>query len=97
MRVRVKENQKVYIYNKLYKEGQEFTLVDVHGLKDWDGQKGKPLHLTPENQFSASSMELVDPNDAPRVAKKLKAAAPESIKEYSERKPLKAPAIPEVK
>lgn len=58
MRVRVKEEKSGFIYGVLRTEGKEFTLKPVkHSTKKDD--KGKPVIISVEDQFSENWMEEV--------------------------------------
>jgi hypothetical protein len=64
MKVRVKEGEKGFYGNKLYREGEEFTLVKREHSRNKD-DKGKPVVITPEQQFSEKWMEKVNPGPKP--------------------------------
>jgi len=59
MKVRVKKDQKGFIYGSLRREGAEFTLKSYDHPKKLD-DKGKPLVVSIDSQFSSIWMEKLD-------------------------------------
>lgn len=59
MKVRVKQGQKGFIYDSMRREGDEFTLESFKHPRKLD-EKGEPLVVSVEDQFSRTWMEKVD-------------------------------------
>lgn len=60
--MKVRATQVGYIYHRRRREGEVFELKTIKGHKqDKDGRL-KPIEITPEQQFSARWMEVVDGN-----------------------------------
>jgi len=64
MKVRVKAGKKGFIYGSLRKEGAEFTLKSFNHPRKVD-DKGAPLVVTAEQQFSNNWMEKIAPAKKP--------------------------------
>lgn len=68
MKVRVKQSKTGFIYGSLRAEGKEFSLKPVeHSVKK--DEKGNPLIITPEDQFSDEWMEKVKSPGRPKIEK----------------------------
>ena len=72
MKVRVKKDQKGFIYGSMRKEGAEFTLEAFKHPRKLD-DNGEPLVVSVEDQFSKVWMEAIDkPKSKPGPKSKLK-------------------------
>ena len=91
MKVRVKEGKIGFIYGKLRKgdesvrKPEEFTLKAFeHPVKK--DNKGEPLVVTAEDQFSKNWMEKVEQTPAKKPAKEIKEDKPEKTDKKTTKK-----------
>lgn len=65
MKVRVKKDQKGFIYGSMRREGKEFTLKAFEHPTKLD-DNGKPLVVSIESQFSSAWMEKISAKRGPK-------------------------------